>query len=264
MENIQDFINVDNLLKSFRTFHDEKPFPHAVIDNFFNKNVAQQLENEVPDFNGNAWHKYNNAIEVKKVCNDWNLFPPLTYRAFSILNSQEMLEILANKAKVKPLFSDEGLNGGGWHIHGKGGKLNTHLDYSIHPKLGLQRKLNIIIYLNQNWQEEWGGSLGLWDHDSLTRGPGELKKKITPKFNRAVIFDTTCNSWHGLPDPLTCPEGEYRKSLATYYLTTPHENASKRGKALFAPTPEQANDEEILELIKKRASISEASKVYKK
>ena len=93
------------------------------------------------------WHEYGNAIEVKKVCNNWNEFPKKTYGVFSYLNSIQFVDFLSNNLFEKcKLQSDSGLNGGGWHIHSRGGKLNTHLDYSLHPKLGLQRKLNIIVY----------------------------------------------------------------------------------------------------------------------
>ena len=152
--------------------------------------------------------------------------------------------------------------GGGWHIHKNGGILNPHLDYSLHPKLRLQRKLNLIIYLSKEWDETWGGGLGLWNSSSVKK-PGKIAKKIIPKFNRAVIFDTTQNSWHGLPDPIKCPEPFARKSIAVYYLCDPPKNVDNRGKAFFAPTQEQENDQEVLELIKKRSSINSAHKVYK-
>ena len=45
------------------------------------------------------------------------------------------------------LFIDPGLHGGGWHIHSNKGNLNPHLDYSIHPKMDIQRRLNLIVYL---------------------------------------------------------------------------------------------------------------------
>ena len=124
--------------------------------------------------------------------------------------------------KRKPT-SDAGLNGGGWHIHSRGGKLNTHLDYSLHPKLNLQRKLNIIVYLNSEWKSEWEGILayGVMKDDA----PGDLVKEIEPKFNRAIIFDTTMNSWHGLPNPLQCPENQYRKKLSGIL---PHRTTVKR------------------------------------
>jgi Rps23 Pro-64 3,4-dihydroxylase Tpa1-like proline 4-hydroxylase len=256
-------INEKTVLKALSTYGREGPFDHCVIDNFFKKKIAVQLESEFPDFDSDKWHEYNNAIEVKRVCNNWNVFPPTTYQVFNYLNSNEFLKILRSVIfQNKELYPDVGLNGGGWHIHKQGGKLNTHLDYSLHPKLGLQRKLNIIIYLNSNWKKEWDGNLGLWSNKS-NKKPGKLVKQIEPKFNRAVLFDTTQNSWHGLPNPLKCPKTEFRKSLAVYYLCEPPEKVNKRGKALFAPTDQQANDKSVIDLIKKRSDVKTASSSYK-
>ncbi len=255
-------VNKKSLLKALSSYGKSGPFDHCVIDNFFKKKIAIELENEFPNFNSDKWYKYNNAVEIKKVCNNWNAFPPTTYKAFSYLNSDEFLKTLRSVIfQNEKLFTDIGLNGGGWHIHRKGGKLNTHLDYSLHPKLNLQRKLNIIIYLNSNWKTRWGGELGFWSNES-NKKPGGLVKQIEPKFNRAVLFDTTQNSWHGLVNTLKCPDNEYRKSLAVYYLCEPPMKVNKRGKALFAPTIDQANDKDVLELIKKRADIKTASSTY--
>jgi len=158
------------------------------------------------------------------------------------------------------LYSDLRLNGAGWHIHKSGGKLNTHLDYSIHPKLGMQRKLNLIIYLSREWDTNWGG-LGLWGNDTPNE-PGPLIKTIDFKFNRAVIFDTTQNSWHGLPDQITCPPNFFRRSIALYYLCTPSIDAIPRGKALFSPSEMQCGNKEIEELIILRSSQGGAA-VYR-
>ena len=239
-----------------------KPFPHFVVDNFFTSDIAKALESEIPHYDSEIWHVYSNAIEEKKTCNNWNVFPPLTYQTFQYLNSDLFVSTLSRIVfGDEILTSDCGLNGGGWHIHPRDGKLNTHLDYSIHPKLAKQRKLNIIIYLNSSWDPLWGGGLGLWEGDE--KHPYELSKVIEPRFNRAAIFDTTCNSWHGLPDPLICPEEQYRKSIAVYYLTTPPENTDPRGKALFAPTEEQKKDAAVLDLIRKRSSTDAAADVWK-
>ena len=203
-------------------------------------------------------------MENKKTCNNWNVFPSKSYRAFSMLNSIQFVNFLSNKFfNDKPLFSDPGLNGGGWHIHKRGGLLNPHLDYSIHPKLHFQRKINIIIYLSNGWKDNWGGGLGLWSSDE-NNNPKEIVKRIEPLFNRAIIFDTTQNSWHGLPDPITCPEHQSRKSMAVYYLCDPPKDVDSRGKALFAPTEKQKDDKGILELIEQRASINSAHKMYKR
>jgi Rps23 Pro-64 3,4-dihydroxylase Tpa1-like proline 4-hydroxylase len=255
-------INEKSLLKSLSTFGTRGPFDHCVIDNFFKKQIALELEEEFPNFDSDQWHQYNNQIEVKKVCNNWNVFPKLTYQVFNYLNSDEFLKTLRSVIfKNKNLYPDVGLNGGGWHIHKQGGKLNTHLDYSLHPKLGLQRKLNLIVYLNSNWEKGWDGNLGLWSNES-DKKPGSLVMEIEPKFNRAILFDTTQNSWHGLPNPLKCPKNEYRKSIAVYYLCEPPKKVDKRGKALFAPTDDQANNKAVLDLIKKRSNIETASSTY--
>ena len=256
-----NYINKENLINSLKTFSGADPFDHCVVDNFFDLDVAKELESEFPDFHSDIWHGYDNPLEVKRLSNNWNLFPETTYKIFNYLNSDEVVSILSDGLKGIKLFQDNGLNGGGWHIHTKGGKLNTHLDYSLHPKLKLQRKLNIIVYLNSNWQNDWGGHLGLWGNENDQK-PGDLVKSIEPIFNRAVIFDTTQNSWHGLPIPLTCPDGESRKSIAVYYLCEPNESVDTRGKALFAPTKEQEGDESIEELIKKRSSVEGARSVY--
>ena len=259
-----DGLNWDSIEQQIVNFGKKPPFDFVVIDDFFKKEFAKKLSTEFPAYDSEAWHGYNNPIEVKKVCNNWNLFPTNTYSTFSYFNSEEWLSYLSLKlTDGKKLYSDSGLNGGGWHTHKRGGKLNTHLDYSLHPKLGLQRKLNIIIYMNPNWKKEWGGALGLWGNESAEK-PGKLVASVWNKFNRAVIFDTTQNSWHGLPEPLVCPMDEARQSLAAYFLCKAPTNVDERGKALFAPTKEQEGDPEIVELIKKRSNVESAASVYNK
>jgi Rps23 Pro-64 3,4-dihydroxylase Tpa1-like proline 4-hydroxylase len=150
-------------------------------------------------------------------------------------------------------MADFGLHGGGIHMHQAGDYLNTHLDYDIHPKLDMKRKLNLIVYLNPNWQESWGGNLGLWSHNEETEQPKDCIVSVTPLFNRAVLFDTTQNSWHGVTEGITSPEGQYRKSLAFYYLIPTDDISNKRQKALFTPRKEQSGDEKVMDFIKVRS-----------
>jgi Rps23 Pro-64 3,4-dihydroxylase Tpa1-like proline 4-hydroxylase len=227
------------------------PYPHYVIDDFVNDDIAHKLSNDFMDFDSPNWFKYNNQVEVKKSCNNWYNFPEETYKFFQYLNSPAFVQSLSEVTGVQ-LIPDHGLHGAGWHIQPTGGKLNVHLDYSIHPKLGLERRFNFIFYLTPNWDTNWGGHLELWSHDSENNQPKELVKTIENKFNRAVIFDTTYNSWHGFSQPINCPVDVYRKSIAMYYLCEPSEIASDRSRALFAPTEEQKNDPEIMKLIEQR------------
>lgn len=248
------YVNVGNFEKAFASFKEQTPFPYAVIDNFFSDEVAHTLAQEFPDssadtFNGN----YFNQIEIKRTCNMWDRFLPTTYNVFNELCSPEFLSLVSVATGTEHLYADFGLHGGGQHTHPPGGKLNVHLDYNIHPKMQLQRKYNLLVYLNPNWQPGWGGELGLWSHDDNTQGPKELVRLLEPVFNRAVLFDTTLNSWHGLEVPNQFPEGQDRKSLALYYLVDPPEVTDSRNRALFAPSKEQENDPEVLDLIKRRS-----------
>jgi Rps23 Pro-64 3,4-dihydroxylase Tpa1-like proline 4-hydroxylase len=256
-------LNYENIEAALKNFKGSQPFDHCIIDGFFEEKIAIKLANEFPDYHSEKWFFYNNQIENKKALNNWNDFPETTYNVFSVLNSAKFVRILEKYLECQ-LFVDNGLHGGGWHIHGQGGNLNPHLDYSLHPKMHLQRKVNIIIYLSKELnQESMGGHLGLWEQHKEEKQPGHLIKEVLPQFNRAVLFDTTQNSWHGMSRKLNVPNNIFRKSLAVYYLTTPPTNVDPRSRALFAPREEQKEDLAVKELILKRADEKEYEKVYR-
>jgi Rps23 Pro-64 3,4-dihydroxylase Tpa1-like proline 4-hydroxylase len=240
---------------------DAKPFSHIVVDNFLEPEILEKVTSEFPSYFDESWRIYNSPIEVKKLLNHWDKFGPTTYLLFAYLNSREFIKLIEPLVGCT-LYADPGLNGGGLHSHTAGGKLNVHLDYNIHPKLQLQRKVNLLLYVSREWLPQWGGELGLWSVNADNDGPSELVKKIEPKPNRAVLFDTTQNSWHGLPDPICCPEEVCRNSMAVYYLCEPPPNASNRGKALFSPYKEQSQIPEIIELIQLRSDTKSARRVY--
>ena len=251
-----------NWIEVKHQFQNAVPFNHVIIDDFFLPKVAEQLATEFPSYNNPGLGFYNNAIENKKVLNKWDKFPKLTYQVFTYLSRIEFVSNMRDLIGESSLWMDVGLNGGGWHMHGRSGKNNVHLDYNIHPKLGEQRKLNIIIYMTPNWQPEWEGGLEIWTHDPETYAPKDLVKTVENKFNRAVIFDTTQNSWHGLPKELKCPEGVVRQSLAAYYVRPAPAGADPRVKALFAPTAAQKGNPEIEQLIRERSSVETAEKFH--
>lgn len=260
---IEKIINLKELKLALKSFNKKKPFSYSICENFLEKNLANKIFQEFPNYNyKNFWHEYNNPIEVKKTCNDWNKFTPNIYNLFTVLNSSYFLKLLEKFTSINKLYPDYGLNGGGLHIHKKGGKLNYHLDYSTHPKLNYQRKLNLLIYLTPVWKKSFGGELGFWSHNKKNNCPNKLEKKIMPKFNRAILFDTTQNSWHGLVNPVNTKKNIFRKSLAIYYLSNLTKLTNTRSKALFAPTEKQRGNKKITYLIKKRASSNSAKNVY--
>ena len=230
-----------------------EPFNHVVIDNFFTDEVARNIFKDMPGYDSELDATYDNAIEKKRTVQNWTKFSKNIYTAMTELVSQKFTENLRYMTDETDLVADFGLHGGGIHLHQSGDYLNVHLDYDIHPKLDMKRKLNIIVYLNPNWKEEWGGNLGMWSHDDTTGQPKELIRSVAPLFNRALVFDTTQNSWHGVTEGINAPEGEYRKSLALYYLIPTTDLDNKRQKALFVPRQEQKGDKEVENLIKTRS-----------
>jgi hypothetical protein len=261
---LQKFLTNRNWRELRKSFLSARPFNHVVIDDFFLPEIAEQLVAEFPAYNSAIWNAhYNNPIENKKACNHWDKFPKITYQVLHYLCGFEFESIVTDITGNVGVQADIGLHGGGWHAHTTAGKLNIHLDYSIHPKLQLERHYNLIIYLTPGWDPSWGGGLELWSHDDETQRAKQMEQLVVNKFNRAVLFDTTQNSWHGLPAELNCPEGVVRQSLAVYYVTEPDPDAPARGKALFVPYKEQADDPAILELIEKRSQVATAESVYK-
>ena len=256
-----NLINIKNVQKSFLKYHQNCPYDHCIVDNFLTEDTIQKIEQEFLDYSSKKWFVYANLLENKKACNDWNLFGPVTYSLFSYLNSQDFVEILSRLTNIN-LIPDPGLHGGGWHCHGVGGNLNPHLDYSIHPKTGLQRVINIILYVSKELRPSHGGYLGLWENRKLDDKPGKLMAEIEPRFNRAVIFNTTQNSWHGMSAPLTVPDGIYRKSLAIYYLQKIHKGTLHNKRAKFAARDNQ-NEEELKDLINLRSGTETSHLVYR-
>lgn len=251
-------INLESLDNQIENFKSAKPFPHLILDNFIDEAIADQLSSEFPNIEDKSLFTYSNPLEKKSALNDWNKFPGTTYKFFEFLCSEKIVNRLSEILGIR-LYPDFGLHGGGWHMHPDGGKLNPHLDYSIHPKLGLQRKINLIIYLSKDWQPDYGGHFGLWSNDFETNQPLKLEKEVEIKFNRAVIFDTTQMSWHGLSRRVLTKGNKIRKSIAVYYLCDPPADAATRERALYAPTEDQKNDVEIKDLIQKRSD----SRLYK-
>jgi hypothetical protein len=255
-------INEKNLISALKSFKKNTPFDHCIVDNFLNLEILDFIVKEFPDYNDNIWYVYDNPLEHKKALNNWNNFPPNTYKLFEYLVSSQFTSLLSRELDFN-LYPDPGLHGGGWHIHGNSGNLNPHLDYSIHPKSELMRKLNIIIYISPDLKSEYGGHLGFWSQIDGNPHSLSLAKEIEPMFNRAVIFDTTQNSWHGMSRKLLVPNGVTRKSLAVYYLTAPEFDCDPRSKALYAPRADQIGDKNIEDLISKRADQKSFSDFYR-
>jgi hypothetical protein len=228
--------NISSLSTEFQT---NIPFEHVVIDNFFEESYAQYLHDSFPSLSQTKWIEYNNPVEKKYATNDFSQFP-IFQELFQRLQSQETIHPIQTMTGISTLEADPYLHGGGLHFHPRGGKLDMHLDYSIHPITKKERRVNLIIYMTKDWKEEWNGDNQLWD-EAFT-GP---VKRIYPVFNRAILFRTSDISYHGMPTPMLCPEDTGRKSIAIYYVSEPRPDAAPRYKAQFRGLPWQKVDHRL-------------------
>ena len=147
---------------------------------------------------------------------------------FKELNSKPFLAWLQDLTAMEAeLTGDDELFGGGLHQSINGAFLNVHVDYNINPKTKWHRRLNVLVYMNRDWKDEYEGHLELWD---LTNGNKNLIGKFEPLFNRCVIFETNEISFHGHPKPLNTPLGVNRKSIATYYYTQTRPESETAGE----------------------------------
>lgn len=236
-----------------------EPYGHAVIDNFLPEDVATGLLPHL-DAVGLPCFTYDSPIERKEATNQWNEFAPQIYAVLAALNHYHITQSVNRLLGTTDLFMDAGLHGGGIHRTRAGGRLNLHIDYAIHPKLIAERRANLIIYLNPQWDNAWGGHLELWSGDTQ---PETQIVTVAPTWNRAVLFETSDHSWHGFPEPLRCPNGVARHSLAVYYCSFVRPTTKPRYKAQFVPAPDQLSDVAIQELCERRANAESAAEAYR-
>lgn len=252
-------INADALEKQALQYREQyataEPFPHIVIDNFLPEWILEEILEEFPKPKSIDWQKFENSAEKKLASRSEIQMGKQTRLLLYQLNSSIFINFLEHLAGIKGLIADPHFVGGGLHQIERGGFLKMHVDFNKHSILKLDRRLNLLLYLNKNWQEEYGGHLELWD-SNMTR----CEKKILPIFNRCVIFSTTDFSYHGHPEPLTCPEGETRKSLALYYYSNgrpAYEISGEGHSTLFKARPTDT-------LKKNKKSMGETAKLVAK
>jgi len=193
------------------------PFQHIVIDDFLETNLVNIVDDLFPSLGDSQWqHSNDKGIEIKSRTNWGSEFdiPEGIIDTIRIFNSAPILKAIGDRLDIPKLIPDPYFTGGGLNITPKGGLLDVHVDGNYHDATGLNRRVNLLLYLNKNWEPGWGGEFGLYDNEGK-----KLHKEVPPLFNRCVIFDTHDKSYHGLPNPLNFPEGELRRSIILYYYT---------------------------------------------
>lgn len=204
----EQYLSAESLKSSYEF---ALPFPHIVMENFIKLDLLKAVVNEFPD--RHVMTK-RSSLEIKRASKGMRALTPSAANLTAYLHSEMMLEWLNDLTGIRePLIPDPYLVGGGYHQSEKGDVLKVHSDFNKHPYVGLDRRLNLLIYLNENWKDDWGGALQLFDREMKSG------QTIFPRFNTAVLFTTTSFSYHGFPDHMDCPENRSRQSLAYYYYS---------------------------------------------
>lgn len=203
-----------NLGRSFaEKYRTASPFPHIVLDDFIDSEVLKRVLADFPSSeNKQFFNREQERLKFQYQPNE--VSSGLVRNLFAELNSQAFLRFLEELTGIEGLISDPYFDGGGLHETKRGGHLGVHADFNVHSQLKVERRLNLLIYLNEDWPDEYGGALELWNKDMST-----CAVRVKPVFGRAVIFNTALDSFHGHPVPLDCPAARSRRSIATYYYS---------------------------------------------
>ncbi len=233
-------LDKDALREQFRS---AKPFPHIVIENFLESEFLETVVDAYPRFGeawegaqgtGNAFNALNEKFKVQ--VSDPASFPGPVKTLHDALASRAFLDDLAYISGIEKLHADPAMKGGGMHLTGPRGRLDVHIDFNFSKELQMHRRLNILVYLNADWEKAWGGSVELWD-----TAVENCEVSLAPVLNRCVIFETSDISFHGV-EPVTCPPTVARKSFAGYYYTqeAPEKWDGTMHSTVFKARPDEA------------------------
>ncbi len=208
---------VSELAEAFAT---ARPFRHVAIDNFFTPETARRLADNFPAFNDKLAMNENGVVGGKAVNEKVRSLGKPWAALDDLVKGQAFRDLITSITGVPALQYDPHYFGGGTHENLQGQGLDAHVDFNFHPITRQHRRLNLIIYLTEEWQDEWGGSIQLHKDPYLPPEQDEIAV-VTPLFNRCVIFETNEISWHGFPR-IELPEDKQhisRRSFALYYYT---------------------------------------------
>ncbi len=225
------------------------PFPNIQLPDFLNQSFVKKLQSDFPTVTDKNWTHYIHYNERKHGLNKWAYLPLSAQNLITEMSQPAFISWLEQLTGIPNLLADSSLEGSGLHQTLPGGFLNIHADFTVHPRQkNWQRRVNVLIYLNEDWDEKWQGNLELWDEEMH-----KCIKSIPPTFNTAVIFSTGKKTYHGSPNPLSCPKGTSRKSIALYYYTL--EKKPAKSATNYQARPNDGYKKTLIWLDKKLISV---------
>jgi hypothetical protein len=212
----QDVIDQASELAS--RFSCAQPFRHVQIDNFFTPTLSRELSENFPPFDESLAINENGEVGNKAVHEQIMHLGPAWESLDLLVQDEEFLALISEITGISDLKFDPHYFGGGTHENRHGQGLDAHIDFNLHPVTRQHRRLNLIVYLNEEWQDDYGGSIQL-HKDPYSPSEKDQVTSISPLFNRCVIFETHEHSWHGFPR-INLPKDKRslsRRSFALYY-----------------------------------------------
>jgi hypothetical protein len=213
-----------------------QPFPHIVIEDFLPPELLEACIKHLKMSAGENGIRFDREQERFKSQYNPDLLSPNLRALFYSFNSRPFIKVLENITGIKGLIPDPFFLGAGLHETTQGGHLSIHADFNHHKPMDLERRINVLIYLNKDWKPEYGGQLELWNKDMT-----EKVVSINPIFNRCVIFNTDTYSYHGNPEPVNHPDSIPRRSIALYYYTSTWVSHKREHSTLFQVRAQSAD-----------------------
>ena len=213
------------------TYQSKTPYHYTSVDNFLPPEVTKRVLQEALEL-GEKAPENSSANEKLKTSYSPDRMPPYSRAVFNMLGSRPFLQFLEEMSGIKGLIPDPYFQGGGIHRTNTGGFLDILADFDFHNIMKLERRLNLLIYLNEDWKEEYGGSFEVWTNDMSRKVAG-----FVPTMNRMCCFSTGRDTMHGNPEPVNHPEDRPRLSIALYYYTATWEEGRIKQSTVFKPRP---------------------------
>lgn len=226
-------------------YQSAEPYNYIGIDDFLPEQVLRNVRRDVDEL-GQAERTFSRDQEKLKSSFLPERLPIYTRRLFHAFNSRAFIGFLEEMTGISGLIPDPYFQGAGIHRVENGGHLDIHADFNLHSVMKVERRLNVLIYLNDGWQEEWGGSFEVWD-----KGMTKCVERFVPLFNRMCCFSTGSDTFHGNPATVANPNGDPRLSIALYYYTATWDDSRKAHTTLFKPRP--GSNDKVDWAVKRRA-----------
>lgn len=208
------------------------PWPHVVVQDLFDPELLAEVVAELAQVDRSRMTSSATARHGKRETSDRALLGPATRALQDMLDSPEFVDLVERITGIPDLLPDPEHYAAGLHETPRGSRTMVHTDFAVHPVTALHHRVNVLLYLNPQWEPSWGGQLELWPFDMSALG-----RRIEPVGGTLVVFATHGETLHGLPDEVNCPEGMSRLSIASYYYTREPAPATPRRLATYVPRP---------------------------